>query len=55
MPSAAMQRAGQLLGRVNQQCRDVPPPDRPGYRDLMNQRVAAGPESGIVGLHTIAR
>ena len=41
--------AGQLSGRVHKQCR-APPLERPGHRDLVNQRNAAVPESGIAGL-----
>ena len=41
---------GQLLGRVHEQRRHAPAPERPGYRDLVNQRNAAAPESGIIGL-----
>jgi hypothetical protein len=32
------------------QCRDVPPPVRPGHGDLVDQRDAAAPESCVVGL-----
>ena len=42
--------AGKLLGRVHQQCRDALPQERPGHRDLVNQRDAAAPESGVIGL-----
>ena len=50
MPSVTIPIAGKLLCRVHQQCRDAPPPERPGHRDLVNQRNAAAPESCIVGL-----
>ena len=42
--------AGQLRGRVREQCRDAPPPERPGHCDPVNQRNAAAPESGMAGL-----
>jgi hypothetical protein len=41
--------AGQLSGRVHKQCR-APPLERPGHRDLVNQRNAAAWGSGIAGL-----
>ncbi len=41
--------AGKLLGRVHEQCGNAPPPVWPRYGDLVNQRNAAAPESGIVG------
>jgi hypothetical protein len=51
MPSVTMPPiAGQLLGCVHQQCRDALLPERPGHCDLVNQRDAAAPESGIAGL-----
>jgi hypothetical protein len=40
--------AGQLSGRVHKQYR-APPLERPGHRDLVNQRNAAARESGIAG------
>jgi hypothetical protein len=42
--------AGRLLSRVHQQCRDALLPERPCRCDLVNQRNAAAPESGIAGL-----
>ena len=42
--------AGELLGGVHQQCCDAPPPKWPGHGDLVQQRDAATPESGVVGL-----
>jgi len=42
--------ADKLLGRVRQQCRDALPPEQPGHRDLVNQRNAAAPEAGVIGL-----
>jgi hypothetical protein len=42
--------ARKLLGRVHEQRGNAPPPERPGDGDLVNQRNAAAPESGIVGL-----
>jgi hypothetical protein len=42
--------ARQLLGRVHQQRACTLPPERPGHCDLVDQRNAAVPESGIVGL-----
>ena len=41
--------AGQLPGRGYKQCR-APLLEWPGHRDLVNQRNAAVPESGMAGL-----
>ena len=41
--------ASKLLSRVHQQCRDAPPLERPGHRDLVDQRNATAPEAGVIG------
>jgi len=49
-PASRCPDPGLVLGRIHQQRRNAAPPPRFAHRDLADQRDAAAPESGVVGL-----